>query len=309
MRNKTAYQVYSQGSQHGEFGSGDHKSEGGKVVAGVNGPIHIQGGIENDIMKTHGKQGEYILAQSKGYKSISEAPINKITGYPQYGLFDRVKDAYNKGKSMVSNAYDFYDSAHGGVLPGGVDPMSGKETQDWWDKTFSDPLQETFGIGQYSEESKRNEQLKDLLGSQIGDVLSGSKKMLGQGGFIEKEKAQTMQKLDMKTDVVREGMDAGKVENLQTKSNLIGQYGMEESSLEKMETQGTSAIENIGIDRDAARNKSEMDKFNYQQRTQSALTTMLSDYMSTTGETIDQGYIDLLTDYMDDPNVEVEDYI
>ena len=133
--------------------------------------------------------------------------------------------------------------------------------------------------------------------------------MLGQSGFIEKEKAQTMQKLDMKTDVVREGMDAGKIENLQTKSNLIGQYGMEESALESMEGQGTTAIENIGIDRDTARNKAEMDKFNYQQRTQSALTTMLSDYMSTTGETIDQNYIDLLTDYMDDPNVDVEDYV
>ena len=75
MRGNKAYQAYKSGAQYGKFG--DHKSKGGKVVKGVTGKIHIEGGVEKDIMKTHGPEGERILAARNNHASVFDSPVNE----------------------------------------------------------------------------------------------------------------------------------------------------------------------------------------------------------------------------------------
>ena len=76
-RGKPVLPAFQKGSPHGKFnslyGTGDHPSEGGKIVDGVDGKIHIMGDdIEDAIMKIHPKEGEYILTLDDDIKTIYE---------------------------------------------------------------------------------------------------------------------------------------------------------------------------------------------------------------------------------------------
>ena len=111
MYGKKALKVYQKGPQYGKFnslyGTGDHPSEGGKIVDGVSGKIHIMGdesdgGIEKKIMEIHGPEGEYILAQRNGYSSLDEVPRDENTGYPKYSRFSKWLE------KKQSNMYDTY---------------------------------------------------------------------------------------------------------------------------------------------------------------------------------------------------------
>ena len=82
-----------------------------------------------------------------------------------------------------------------------------------------------------------------------------------------------------------------------------------------METQGKMQMANIGTGRTllasqerGAETQADIDIAQGKQRTQASLASMLSDYMSATGETIDSGYMDMFTDYMEGNFTDVEDY-
>ena len=66
MQNKKLYKAYQKQNQYGAFGSGDHAAEGGKVVKGLTGPIHIKGGIESDIMKLMVLKENLYLLKERG---------------------------------------------------------------------------------------------------------------------------------------------------------------------------------------------------------------------------------------------------
>ena len=318
MRDKTVYQAYQKGAQYGKFGSGDHVSEGGSVVKGVSGPIHIMAGIEKDIMKEHGPEGEYILMQKQGYNSFDEVPANETTGYLQYGYWDRIKSGVSNAWDSFtgSSAYGAMDSVVGGILPGGMQPgeMGWREGMD---KYISDPIQRQFEIGEYSEEAKRNVELEKMLGSQIGSAITGQDEMEGFiGDQLAEQKIQfgaKRQQLDTQTTGLQTSMGQyGGVRDQQKKTGLITDTT---PSLEAMETQGEMQMANIGVGRTllasqerGAETQAEIDIAQGKQRTQQSLASMLSDYMTATGETIDPSFMDMFTDYQEGTFTNVEDY-
>ena len=158
-RGKTVHNAYQKGAQYGNFG--DHVSQGGKVVKGIDGPIHIEGGVESDIMKEHGPEGEYILMQKQGYESFAEVPVNETTGYKEYSWLSKKLDKWTGGASTT--AYNVLDTMTGGYLPGGVNPIHTQGLGSWWDEKIADPFQRQFDIGEYSEEAKRNVELEKKI--------------------------------------------------------------------------------------------------------------------------------------------------
>ena len=305
MRDKTVYQAYQKGAQYGKFGSGDHVSEGGSVVKGVSGPIHIMAGIEKDIMKEHGPEGEYILMQKKGYDSFAEVPANETTGYLQYGIGDFIpKWAGGSGEAYTAEWW-----AGEGSFVG--------EFAESYDKYVGDPLQQKLGIGEYSEEAKRNVELEKMLGSQIGAAITGQGEMEGFiGDQLAEQKIQfgaKREQFDTQTTGVQEGMGQyGGVRDQQTKTGLITDTS---PALEAMETQGEMQMANIGVGRTllasqerGAETQASIDIAQGKQRTQQSLASMLSDYMTATGETIDSSFMDMFTDYQEGTFTNVEDY-
>jgi len=302
MRDKTVYQAYQKGAQYGKFG--DHVSQGGKVVKGIDGPIHIEGGVESDIMKEHGPEGEYILMQKQGYESFAEVPVNETTGYKEYSWLSKKLDKWTGGASTT--AYNVMDTMAGGYLPGGVNPIHTQGLSSWWDEKVSDPLQKMFGIGEYSEEAKRNVQLEKMLGQQVGSAIAGQKEM---EGFIDEQLGEQMtQFAGAQTDVQRGvSQQYGGVRDIEKKTGLITDPSM---NLKTIEDTAESKIGTIGSKIRGAETQADIDKAQGKQRTQQALASMLSDFMSVTGETIDQDYMDLFTDYMGDAEgFDVQDYI
>jgi len=310
MRGKTAYKAYQKGAQYGKFGSGDHAAEGGSVVKGVSGPIHIMAGVESDIMKEHGPQGEYILMQKKGYNSFDEVPVNEITGYLQYGIGDfRPKWAGGSGKAYTKDWWTGPNSAVGGIAQS-YDQVGG------YSGTF-DMFQKQFGFGEYSEEAKRNVQLEKMLGSQIGSAITGQEEMEGFiGDQLAEQKIQFGAKkgqFDTQTTGVQQSMGQyGGARDQQKKTGLITDTS---PSLEAMETQGEMQMANIGVGRTllasqerGAETQAEIDIAQGKQRTQQSLASMLSDYMTATGETIDPSFMDMFTDYQEGTFTNVEDY-
>jgi len=326
MRGKTAYQAYEKGSRYGKFnslyGTGDHPKEGGKIVEGVSGKIHIMGGsddgkfsrVEGDIMKANPKEGEYILAQRNGYRSLDEVPVDETTGYRKYSWLSK-KLGFVKAKKTKKSVFDIFDVF----------------TADWWDKKVSDPLQQKFNIGEYSDEAKRNVELEKMLGSQIGSAITGQEEM---EGFIGQQLAEQMTQFGIKKDMLSTaseklgtqttgvqqsmGQYAG-ARDIQKQTGLITDTS---PSLEAMETQGKMQMANIGASRKdissqrqligsqerGAETQAEIDIAQGKQRTQQALASMLSDYMTATGETIDQSFLDMFTDYQEGTFESVEDY-
>jgi len=307
-RGKTVHNAYQKGAQYGKFGSGDHVSEGGSVVKGVSGPIHIMAGVESDIMKEHGPQGEYILMQKQGYNSFAEVPVNETTGYLQYGYWDDFKRGVKAWASPYQKAFG-----------------------NWWDEKVSDPFQQEFEIGEYSEEAKRNVELEKMLGSQIGSAITGQEEM---EGFIGQQLGEQMTQFGIKRDMLS---TAGEKLGTQTTGvqTSMGQYAGARDiqkqtglitdtspSLEAMETQGKMQMANIGAGRKdissqrqmigsqerGAETQAEIDIAQGKQRTQQALASMLSDYMTATGETIDSSFMDMFTDYQEGTFTNVEDY-
>jgi hypothetical protein len=323
MRGKTAYKAYERGSRYGKFnslyGTGDHPSEGGKIVDGVDGKIHVMGGVESDIMKANPKEGEYILMQKKGYNSFAEVPVSE-DGNRMYGhnfLHKITSGISNTWDSITgSGAYGAMDAFVGGYLPGGMQP--GEETwRGGMDKYFSDPLQQKFEIGEYSEEAKRNVSLEKMLGQQIGSAITGQGEMEGFiGEQLAEQKIQFGAKrgqLDIQTTGVQEGMGqyAG-ARDIEKQTGLITDTS---PALEAIETQGEMQMANIGVGRTllasqerGAETQADIDIARGKQRTQQSLASMLSDYMTATGETIGEGYLDMFTDYMEGNFTSVEDY-
>jgi hypothetical protein len=293
MRGSKAYKAYTNGAQYGKFGSGDHKSEGGKVVKGVTGKIHIQGGIETDIMKTHGANGEYILAQRKGYPSLSDVPRNEITGYAQYGDDD-----------------NWWDKT--------TDWLFGSESIA--DKYISDPLQKLFGVSadydpDIIQEKEQKGQLKTMLGTSQENIIEGQKKT---EEFIGDQLQQTLagfgrqeNVLDTKTTALQRGLgtqyQAG--QNIQTKTGLITS---DAPNIRRTEDIGvsqmkgiTGARENIWAGMEGAETQAEMDIYKSKQQAQSALAQIYSDYMAATGETISDEQMTLFSEYMQDNDVTI----
>jgi len=302
MRDKTVYKAYQQGAQYGKFGSGDHVSEGGSVVKGVSGPIHIMAGVESDIMKEHGPEGEYILAQKKGYTSFDEVPINDETGYKQYGKIGDAWDWLAGPNSVVGKGWGALASVFGYTEEASKDPDMGIST-------FNMP----------GEADVRNRKLADILKTQVGSAISGQEEM---SGFIDEQLAEQKiqfgakrEQFDTQTTGVQQSMGQyGGARDIQKKTGLITDTS---PALETMETQGEMQMENIGAGRTllasqerGAETQADIDKAQGKQRTQTALASMLTDFMSATGETIDESYIDMFTDYMEGvEGFDVEDYV
>ena len=223
MYGKTALKAYQKGPQYGKFnslyGTGDHPSEGGSVVKGVSGPIHVMAGVESDIMKEHGTEGEYILMQKQGYNSFAEVPVNETTGYLQYGWRDLLKSGWDR--ITGSSAYEAMDAFAGGYLPGGMQPgeMGWREGMD---RYISDPLQQFFNIGEYSDEAARNEQLEKMLGTQTESAIAGQQKM---EGFIESNLQEQISQFGSQAEMLS---TAGKRLDTKTtgvQAGIAGQYG------------------------------------------------------------------------------------
>ena len=327
MRGKTVYKAYQQGAQYGKFGSGDNAAEGGSVVKGVSGPIHIMAGLESDIMKEHGPEGEYILMQQKGYNSFAEVPVNETTRYLQYGIGDFIpKWAGGSGAAYTEDWLTGPNSFAAGVSES-YNQMGGYGG-------LYDMFQQQFGFGEYSEEAKRNVALEEMLGGQIGSAITGQGEMEGFiGQQLEEQMTQfgvkrdmlttASGKLDTQTTGVQQSMKQyGGTRDIQKKTGLV--TGGPDFALEDVETQGKMQMANIGAGRQdlasqreliasqerGAVTQADIDKAQGKQRTQQALASMLTDYMSATGETIDESYIDMFTDYMEGvEGFDVEDYV
>ena len=321
-RGKPVLKAFQKGSPHGKFnslyGTGDHPSEGGKIVDGVDGKIHIMGdNIEDAIMKIHPEEGEYILMQRNGYNSFAEVPVSEDGNRKYSNRFSRW--LRKKQKKHLSNISDrFY---------------RGGAPESMWDR-----VQLQMGWGEYSEEELTEADVEKRLGSfmETGfeNLQAGTDKMVGEGGFIQKQLSEQLEQFGIKKDMLT---TAGQRLDTQTTGvqTSMGQYaGARDQqkktglitdtspSLEAMETQGKMQMANIGASRKdissqrqligsqerGAETQAEIDIAQGKQRTQQALASMLSDYMTATGETIDQSFLDMFTDYQEGTFESVEDY-
>ena len=321
MYGKTALKAYKQGPQHGKFnslyGTGDHPSEGGKIVEGVSGKIHIRGdNVEDAIMKAHPKEGEYILAQRKGYSSPSEAPVDENTGYRKYGDDD---------PDFWARATERQTRLHPGEAPEGT-----------WNT-----IQSLFGWGEYSEDELGQAEIERRLGTMLEtgfeSLQAGSDKMLGSEGFIQQQLGEQLLQLGEQStmyDIQEKGLDikedqlAGQTTNvqrsmrqyggardIQKKTGLIGDQTL---ALEDIEFAGKTGMtdvgygyknvalgrETIGSQRNVLASKmrgaetsAEMQEFQYQTQTEQAMAKMMTDYMSATGEDVPEEFYTLFEDY------------
>ena len=156
-----------------------------------------------------------------------------------------------------------------------------------------------------------------MLGSQIGSAITGQEEMEGFiGEQLAEQKIQfgaKREQFDTQTTGVQTSMGQyGGVRDQQKKTGLITDTT---PSLEAMETQGEMQMANIGVGRTllasqerGAETQAEIDIAQGKQRTQQSLASMLSDYMTATGETIDPSFMDMFTDYQEGTFTNVEDY-
>ena len=299
MRGKKAYQAYQNGAQYGKFGSGDHKSEGGKVVKGVTGPIHIKAGVETDIMKAHGPEGEHILSQKKGYSSPWEAKLmnpNEITGYAQYG--DAMDWLF--GKNSVF-----------GKVQKALDPVS-----EWFQKTLK--VSKDYDPDLIAEREQKG-QLKTMLGTSEENILAGQERteaFIGENlqadleGLARKEDRIDTGIIGTQRDIVK---SAGAGRNIQTKTNLVSggpdiTRDIEEKGQMAINKFG-SAREDIWASGDKLQRQADMDIYRSKQQAQTALGQIYSDYMAATGEPIGDEQLTLLQEYMADNDVSTDQIV
>ena len=302
MQNKKLYKAYQKQNQYGAFGSGDHAAEGGKVVKGLTGPIHIKGGIESDIMKTHGAEGESILAQRKGYRSLEEAPINQETGYAQYGFGDLFSGkAWNKDWWYGSSSI-------------------GDKASDW--------LQQKMGIGEYGEEFQKNKQLQEMLDSQFTQLLEGTQKMIGEEGFITQGLQEQLGQLTSQSEIlerqgetlkggeidIQRGVEGqmGKIRSAGAKTGLVSSYNTQQG-IEDVERAGIRGMPQIGTGMQdiasrqdilsskmrQAETQAGVEEYKTIQDTQGAMAQMITSYMNATGESIPGEFMSLYEDYIE----------
>ena len=287
MRGNKAYQAYKSGAQYGKFG--DHKSKGGKVVKGVTGKIHIEGGVEKDIMKTHGPEGERILAARNNHASVFDSPVNEMTGYHEYNGKKLKKWLFGEN-SLWQSTKDFFDPA-------------------------SEFLQQTLKVSKDYDpdliaEREQKSQFKDMMETSKENIIAGQLKteqFIGENlqrdleGFGRQE-----DRLDLGIQNVQSTMgDSTKaIRSAQTKTGLISDPSQ---NIRKVERAGTTKIGNISSAREdiwgnvaKAETQAEMETYQSKQKAQTALAQIFSDYMAATGETISDDNMSLLQDYMAD---------
>lgn len=315
---KTAYRAYSKGAQYGKFGSGDHKSEGGKVVKGVTGKIHIQGGVETDIMKAHGPEGEHILAQRNGYASPDDAPKNKKTGYGQYGFWDDVKGVVlgsGPGQAATSDVGTTGGTGEGGFF---TDAMQRKYELEHgfgsWTPEMSEKFGNIAGFNQdrmwenMSSEDKQKWQLQEMMFSGMENIVGGTETMKGflqenlqeQLGGYERQK----DRLDTTTqDIQYSLMDQYQgASNVQTKTGLVGS---DPTSRKRIERAGTSQMKEVGLGLQdiwsgerQAETQYEKDIFETDRAAEDAMASMMTNYMTATGEELPEGYMSFYEEYL-----------
>ena len=293
MRGNKAYQAYKSGAQYGKFG--DHKSKGGKVVKGVTGKIHIMGGVETDIMKTHGPEGERILAARNNHASVFDSPINEMTGYHEYGVDDFVP----KWMGGSGKAY----------------------TSEWWTgpssigDQISESLQKALKVSKDYDpdlisEREQKGQFKDMMETSKENIIAGQLKteqFIGENlqrdleGFGRQE-----DRLDLGIQNVQSAMgdSTGAIRSAQTRTGLISDPSQ---NIRKVERAGTAKMDSISSAREdiwgniaKAETQAEMETYQSKQKAQTALAQIFSDYMAATGETISDDNMSLLQDYMAD---------
>lgn len=314
MIEKKAYKAYTDGAQYGKFG--DHKSKGGKVVEGVTGKIHIQGGVETDIMKTHGPEGEYILAQRNGYPSLDAVPRNETTGHNEYFLRKARNWLFGENSVWQNNVFT------GGGLGSGLATLFGYTEPAQKDPDMGISL---FNLGpDYEEQRKRD--LGTMLGKQTESAIAAQERM---EGFIDENLQEQLIQFGAKSEMLDTAEDRlgtqttsvqrdiskqyGGVRDMSAKTGLVT-AGDDSAMLEDIEFAGETAMEDIGINRQnigsqrdilasqerGAITQADIDKAKGKQGTQQALASMISDYMSATGETVDDDIFDLFTQYMEE---------
>ena len=320
MIEKKAYKAYTDGAQYGKFG--DHKSKGGKVVEGVTGKIHIQGGVETDIMKTHGPEGEYILAQRNGYPSLDAVPRNETTGHNEYFFSRRSRQKMQNwlfGESSVWQNNFFRGSGVGS----GIAALFGMTEPAQKDPDMG--ITTPFNLGP-DEEAQRIRDLGTMLGKQTESAIAAQEKM---EGFIDENLQEQLIQFGAKSEMLDTAEDRlgtqttsvqrdiskqyGGVRDMSAKTGLVT-AGDDSAMLEDIEFAGETAMEDIGINRQnigsqrdilasqerGAITQADIDKAKGKQGTQQALASMISDYMSATGETVDDDLFDLFTQYMEE---------
>tara|TARA_R110000744_G_scaffold292102_3_gene402677 strand:- start:3103 stop:4011 length:909 start_codon:yes stop_codon:yes gene_type:complete len=299
MYGKKAYQAYTKGAQYGKFG--DHVSQGGKVVKGVNGPIHIEGGIESDIMKAHGSEGEYILAQKQGYQSLDEVPVNDVTGYREY-----THSWWHKIQKIYSSSGGFTGAM---------------------DRLVSDPLQQSLGIGEYSEEARMQKSLKGSMESSFDALQTGSDKMLGDEGWIQEQLGEQLaqfgsreemlgtagKRLDMKTTGVQTAMgtEYAGTRDIQKKTGFA--TGSGPTDIKKIETAGKAQMADIGLGRSDIRSQgdilesqkrgaitqADVDEYKFTSDTAASMQDMITSYMTATGEEAPGEFVSTYEEYLE----------
>jgi len=285
-RGKTVHHAYQKGSPHGKFnslyGTGDHPSEGGKIVDGVDGKIRIMAGVESDIMKAHPKEGEYILMQKKGYDSFADVPVSE-DGYRRYG---------------------------------GPNPGAWGKIGSWLDKNIVDPIQQGLSIGEYDPENIATKNVEKRLGGFLEqgfeNLQAGTDKMVGKGGFIQEQLGEQLyqfgvkkEMLDTQTTGVQQSM--GQYAGVRDQQKKTGLTTDTSSTVGKIETQGEMAMQNIGSQgkmiegqESAAITQAEIDEYKFTTQTSTAMAKMMSDYMNATGEDVPEEFYTLFQDYSEE---------
>ena len=271
-------------------GTGDHPAEGGKVVKGISGNIHVMSGVESDIMKVHGPEGERILAQRQN-KNIDDIRTDRNTGYKAYGIF---------GPSNTDKQADTLEQM---FQIGVSDIRTGTETMfDFMDTTLQQQLQQ-FGYEQdildiqgkgYDIQGRRLDIKEESL---VADTRNIRRDMEKYGGGGQQE--------------VRTGL----------------QTGDDSIAIEKLEETGTAGMETIGRTREdialgreeielgmdtlavrgnilegkveTAETQAEIDKYNYSTAAGQQLANMMTQYMTATGEDIPDEFMSTYEEYME----------
>ena len=285
------------------IGSGDHPSEGGKVVKGANNQdIHIQGGskdgrysrVESDIYNAISKQygpdeAEFVLANRKGYSDLRDVPISETTGNRQYGFGDSTSER------QASDLEEMFQSTTMDIRAG-TEQMFGWMDEQLGQQLFQSEQQiELLGLDRLGLDL--NERSLDLKEAGLGDQIQGIRGGMEQYGGGQTQSVQT----GLITD------EQGTIEQFERQGTMaMGEVGRAREELtigrENLElARGKMDIQEdiIGSQMEGITTQSEIDKYNIATSSGQQIANMMMQYMSATGEDIPDEFMSSWESYME----------
>ena len=279
---------------HGKFNS--------KLVPGRNGKMRIHETdnrpIEGMISKIYpAKEAEEILSiRSEGVQDFD------ADGNPQY-IWGMVAG----GLAAAGAAYGMYKGAK-------KRGHSGLNFSKWslGDIHGSQTVAKTMGWGKYYAEEKKKETLDKMMPGQMEDIMGQSEAMLEDGGYFDQQLGQEMAGFDLQGEqIAASGVQArnqftNQANQVATQfgGSGIASSGAQQQTQQQLLTQAYGAgqqrqfgHDTIELGRQKALTADDLKRVKYEGDTQSALASMITSYMSATGEDVPDEMMDLWTEY------------